>query len=640
MVLTRLQQYVFPTIGMLIISATAIVMDTASSGSEAPKLVMKLEPGQRAYPVAMPDGEVKLLTSRFTNAGAEIAQRISRDFGHTWTDFKTLRIFRPGEYDKDHPLGEQPVGGPFPLVAENGDLHMFWMAMRGAGQPAAGSFIDLWNVHSDSMPGGWSPSQCCFEGYVGSVNGIVQLSKGPAAGRIVLPFAYWRAGVMPGLPNGNHYVTTIYSDDGGKTWQQSPAKLTTPCYNGYNGPHYGATEPTIIQLDDGRAWMLIRNSTRWLYQSFSPNGSDWSEATPSRFYSTQSPAWLQRLDDGRIILFWNNCENTSSIDGKYVYINRDALHAAISSDDGKTWQGYREVYLDPRRNQTPIPSEDQGTAYPYATQMKDGTILLLAGQTVTMNLLSINPDWLEEHNAKNNFSDGLSRWSAHKPYGPSVEGFRARVQGPQLVPHPDNPNQKVLHVRRPDGKPGDEAGWNFPAGRHGRAEMSILLQPGHDNLCIALADRHIPPSDPKAAFQEMYRLKISADGNLLDGSFSLISGQWYTLAFEWNLDENRCEVYANDQLLARLALFHEEPNSPGLSYLRFRSEAGGVDTEGMLIGGVQAQCAGNFKTAHENLIDSSEVHKPCNIRKFSTSARNKRVCGCDRSIVNADFIND
>ena len=33
-----------------------------------------------------------------------------------------------------------------------------------------------------------------------------------------------------------------------------------------------------------------------------------------------------------------------------VFTNRDALHAAISEDDGKTWIGFREVALDPIRN--------------------------------------------------------------------------------------------------------------------------------------------------------------------------------------------------------------------------------------------------------------------------------------------------
>jgi hypothetical protein len=32
------------------------------------------------------------------------------------------------------------------------------------------------------------------------------------------------------------------------------------------------------------------------------------------------------------------------------FTNRDVIHAAISADDGRTWRGFRELYLNDRRN--------------------------------------------------------------------------------------------------------------------------------------------------------------------------------------------------------------------------------------------------------------------------------------------------
>ena len=118
--------------------------------------------------------------------------------------------------------------------------------------------------------------------------------------RIVVPFAYWVGGRPSAPPTGSNITTTVYSDDDGRTWRQSPAKLTAPCYEGYNGSNYGACEPTILELADGRVWMLIRTQTGRLYESFSPDGAEWSQPEPSRFCSSNSPGWLLRLPDRRI----------------------------------------------------------------------------------------------------------------------------------------------------------------------------------------------------------------------------------------------------------------------------------------------------------------------------------------------------
>ena len=67
-------------------------------------------------------------------------------------------------------------------------------------------------------------------------------------------------------------------------------------------------------------------------------------------------------------------------DGAGVYGGRDALHIAVSEDEGKTWRGFREIYLDHRRNDNPAKNGDRGTAYPLAAYTNDGRIVVLAGQ--------------------------------------------------------------------------------------------------------------------------------------------------------------------------------------------------------------------------------------------------------------------
>ena len=100
----------------------------------------------------------------------------------------------------------------------------------------------------------------------------------------------------------------------------------------------------------------MRTSQDRHYQAFSEDGGEtWSEATPSPFYGTITMPTLYRMSDGRLLFFWCNTtplpERTGT-DGVWedVFTNRDALHVAISTDDGRTWKGFRELLLNPERN--------------------------------------------------------------------------------------------------------------------------------------------------------------------------------------------------------------------------------------------------------------------------------------------------
>lgn len=536
------------------------------------------EPGRPQPPVVVgpavgsmlvraPDGAVDMIFRRTAASGREIARRRSTDNGDTWSEPETVLRSPPDGF-----------GTPLPLLAENGELQFFWMVARGAGRrPGADRFIDIWNAYSTDAQTQWSEPQRIFEGYVGSINGMTQL----AGGRIVVPFAYWIGGRPSGPPTGSNITTTVYSDDNGRTWHQSSAKLTAPCYAGYNGSNYGACEPTILQLANGRVWMLIRTQTGWLYESSSPDGADWFEPKPSRFRSSNSPGWLVRLPDGRIVLLWNNCENTSRINGQGVYTNRDALHAAISDDEGKTWHGYREICRDPFRNEPPPKQGDRGTAYPYALATDDGMILCITGQGHgRRNVLRIDPRWLDETEQEEDFSSGLDGWSVFTAFGEPVHWWRNRKPGARLVDHPTRANAKCLHVRRADENPPDGAVWNLPAGRHGRLTLKLMLNEGFAGASIALADRFIQPTDDVGEKKVLFKLPIGPDGRL-PGGLQLKTGRWYSVELAWDLADDRCSVSVEGRQTAELAQSSDE--CAGVSYLRLRSTAESVDPAGFLV---------------------------------------------------------
>ena len=568
----------------LLMTGTAVGATVDSAVAPA---VLRDSPGSPV--VQLPDGTLR---SFLTLDQKHCASVSSADGGRSW-----------GEPQVEFEFADRRAAVPAAMLDRDGELHVFLMVWRKgdsrrdtepAGEqnvrvkapkgarPGIERCIDIWHSKTSNGRQTWDQPKPIFRGYVGSINGVTQL----AGGRIVLPHQYWVPGRSSAPPTGSHVVTASYSDDGGKTWKLSPAKLSAPCRADFIGNNYGACEPTIMQLKDGRVWLLMRTQTEFLYESFSPDGVQWSDAEPSRFRSSSSPASLVRVADGRIVFFWNNCEEPSRVDGKPIYVNRDALHAAISGDEGKTWRGYREVYRDPSRNRSPT-SGDQGTAYPHAAATKDGKIMLITGQGKgRRRLLLVDPDWLCQTHQEDDFSNGLDGWCVFKPYGPVPRYFRARAQGARLVDHPGKLGTKALQVRRPDEKDGDDAIWNFPVGSKGKLTLKVMLQEEFAGAHIALADRFFYPGDVKVLTQSLFLLPISADGSLPDRA-KLQPGRWYTLDLQWDLGKSQCRILADGREACVLTQMNRDITTPGVSYLRLRSTAEATDPAGLLVESVK-----------------------------------------------------
>jgi hypothetical protein len=294
-----------------------------------------------------------------------------------------------------------------------------------------------------------------------------------ASGLLLVPHGSFIPHARAEPPTGRHETVIQYSDDGGRTWHLSPSRLTSPCYPGYNGSNEGACEPCFEELAEGRIWMLMRTQAGCLYESFSSDdGTTWSPAAPSRFPSSNSPANLLRHQDGRLVLTWNHCELPPRHAGQGVYGGRDALHIAMSDDEGRTWRGFREIYLDHRRNENPAARGDRGTAYPLAAFATDGTIVVLAGQGHGgRGPILVDPDWVTATAAETDFSDGLAQWSVYRHTGPATRWYRAREVGCVLVETPGEPGTRSLHVRRPADTEAETAVWNFPNGQAGELTL-------------------------------------------------------------------------------------------------------------------------------------------------------------------------
>ena len=421
-----------------------------------------------------------------------------------------------------------------------------------------------------------------WRGYNGSQMEYQQLQNG----RLLVPHGSFLPHARAVPPTGRHETVIQFSADGGSTWQLSKSKLIAPCYPGFNGSNEGACEPSIEELTDGRIWMLMRTTAGFLYESYSRDqGTTWSRARASRFNTSTGPPNIMRHQNGWLVVCWNNCEMPPRADGQGVYGGRDALHIAVSDDDGKTWRGFREIYLDHRRNGNPAKSGDRGTAYPLGAYTSDGNIVVIAGQGAGgRNPILIDPEWIVATNATTDFSAGLTQWSTYTHHGPAKRWWRARADGASLVRHPNQSDRRCLHVRKQENLPADGATWNFPNGWKGKMTIRLRINQGTAGGMISLNDRMFDPVNDHGEQFAVFRLHLDQLG--------IKPGKWAEVTLDWDLDRDLCRASVNGIEVAQLTTLH--PTLNGLSYLRFRSTAENKDAAGFMVEKVSVEISDPF----------------------------------------------
>ncbi|MFK5972113.1 MAG: sialidase family protein [Flavobacteriaceae bacterium] len=400
---------------------------------------------------------------------------------------------------------------------------------------------------------------------------------------------------------------TYYSDDSGITWNKSN-QVDTPSHSAlgfHKGKrwNHGAVEPSVVELKNGRLWMLIRNAQDYLYESFSEDaGETWSTPVPSRFYGTITMPTIQKLKSGSLLLIWNNTTPLPEVehDGGYwedVFTNRDALHAAISDDDGKTWKGFREIYLNPLRNDSlmairygEMGSSDRSVQQSEFVELDKNKVLISLGQHPKFRkLVVLDLNWLYEKESFDDFSNGLANWSHHK-YIKGIKGHCAynRQAGAHLITHPDKPLNSVMHLKaeRDTTLISQNSGalFNFPAGQKGEVKIRLKVNKGFQGVLISLQDRWFNPIDTIANKYAMFNFTIKED--------LLKHDVWYTIKLEWNNANNQetgyCNLFIDDKKLNhQLSLKNKTKN--GISYLHFSLPLSGELNNGVLIESIQTK---------------------------------------------------
>ena len=218
---------------------------------------------------------------------------------------------------------------PSLLRLAGGDIALFYMVKNGLDD------CRLYQRVSTDETATWSEPALCIpdEGYYCvHPDRVVQLM----CGRLVIPASsplerrFEFSGVGDLVKRVQQESMCYLSDDGGQTWRRSrliaaPAASTV-----------GIQEPAVVQLRDGRLWMLCRTNAGCLYESFSEDrGETWTAARPTALKAPLSPCSVERIPStGDLLLVWNNHDNVAAVyQGK-----RSPFHAALSRDDGRSWE--------------------------------------------------------------------------------------------------------------------------------------------------------------------------------------------------------------------------------------------------------------------------------------------------------------
>ena len=410
----------------------------------------------------------------------------------------------------------------------------------------------------------------------------------------------------------------LLSADDGHTWRKV---VITNVVTQNDGPHAPdavkrwenyCCEPTVDERRDGVLQMIVRTSTDndWRYLS-RDGGETWTG--PERlahFYACNTMPTLFRMKDGRLVFFWNNTvplPKTESVTGEpllrsaalglseTVFTNRDALHAAISDDDGETWRGFRELLLNACRSDVDFrelgndaaQEKDKSVHQVQAVELPGGKILVVAGQNVSSRRFVVfDPQWLLETSRREDFRNGFCNVSDHLYVKGPMCGARGwaghcawnRVHGARLVIDPDLPeNQREvasLVRRRDEGLVSDLPGmaWNFPAARKGTMTVVARLPEGSEGFRLALSDHWFNPCDRFASEHEEVAFAVTRAIAPAD--------KWVTLTVDWDCDERRFSLCVDGHPVAQRKFGN--PPRFGLSYLHLQLLAKGEDRAGAL----------------------------------------------------------
>jgi len=314
----------------ILLVATGSLVSPLCGAASAPALNVALElapgPGNPRNSegdfLQLKDGRLLFVYTRFTGGSddhsrADLACRESSDGGRTWSTQD--RIIATND-------GGQNIMSVSLLRLSTGRIGLFYLRKNSSADCRP---VLRW---SDDETRTWSEPLDCITNdpgyYVLNNDRVIQLR----GGRLVMPLAQ-HAGADGKWQDGS--ALCYLSDDQGASWRRSRGTLQKD----KEGRRVNLMEPGVVELRDGRLLMLLRTRLGCQYQSFSSDsGETWSTPEATTLYSPESPATIERLPQGPLVLVWNDHRNRPPEERVARPPIRTPLALALSRDEGQTWE--------------------------------------------------------------------------------------------------------------------------------------------------------------------------------------------------------------------------------------------------------------------------------------------------------------
>lgn len=319
---------------LLIVSVVLVSLSTAANPDVNNDFALTVAPvglqnprNSEAAIVQLKDGTLLLgWTEFYAGSGADhgparISGKISKDGGRSWGEEYTL-------VENDGGCNVMEVNF---LRLEDDRIALFHCQKNSEG----GDCRVMMRTSNDEGRTWSQATQLSPDGkYTGLTNGrSIRL----AGGRILLEA--WEG--------GDAYC--YLSDDDGRQWRESQRVRPEP------GPCY---EPACVELKDGHVMMLMRTGCGGQFKSISRDGGlTWTDPEPTPLKGTAAPVAITRIPTtGSLLAIWNHNPGASK---------RNPLTAAVSEDEGDTWEHFRNLEDAPH----------DAWAYPAVTWIEDRALI-------------------------------------------------------------------------------------------------------------------------------------------------------------------------------------------------------------------------------------------------------------------------
>ncbi|MBP1997092.1 sialidase family protein [Paenibacillus eucommiae] len=441
--------------------------------------------------------------------------RQSFDNGATWSHPHLFIAF---------PQQTGYISGQHYLQSKAGAMHVFSFRIQVLNEATNQYIGDILHTRADDIHGTNAVTQkvACLDRYTGAINSVLQLANG----RIVAAFST--------IPQGKFDLrscfvcSTIYSDDEGATWNASNDVEISD-----DNAHVesGAMEPIVLELDDGQMLMMIRTTLgRFYYAMSADGGASWGTARPSPFRSSNAPTSLVRMENGDIVKIWNHCLGYRYIEG--ISYARQALHAAISEDGGKTWNGYREMILrrqdDPPSvlNCYPFPivlENDELLVKYYSVGSKEGSDF----NDPNVKLVRFSTSFLKERTITESFEQGMQAWT--------TDGTHTTLG--TYKPDSSSMEKNMLRLSAAEGETA-VAALNFPYGRAGSLKIRLKRDSEKElqGATLILSEPFLDEVHFTGKDEEIKKIKEIVLKDCAVLSLKAASGNWDELGISWDMD--------------------------------------------------------------------------------------------------------